>query len=99
MSTHILDWSASTRDDDDTVRVPVAPAPDQDWADALSVAHRSRSDECRGQVYDQVYLVGDTLVITDAPAEAEQPTQAFFDMVVQKANRDAAYVIKQREAA
>jgi hypothetical protein len=89
VATHRLDWSASTRDDHDTVRVPVEPAPDQDWEDALSVAHSSRSDECRSQVYDQAYLMSDTLVITETPVEAEQPTQAFFDMVVSLADRTA----------
>ncbi|HTQ68325.1 MAG TPA: hypothetical protein VMI13_06505 [Solirubrobacteraceae bacterium] len=84
--THRIDWDGAVRHGD-TVQALIDPAPEDTWVDALGVALSSREDECRQQVYDEVHIMGDSLVITESPAYAERPTREFFDMVVRLADR------------
>lgn len=88
MTTHCIDWGGSTRHGD-TVTALIDPAPSDEWVDVLGAALRSRQDECRQQVYDEVHIMGDALVFTASPRDAEQPTREFFDMVVRLADRSA----------
>jgi hypothetical protein len=98
MSHRVLKWDESSLDAAGGIDVPIYPPPDFVWLDAFEVAHQARRDEVRSQVYERANIQNSCLVLEGVPAEALAPTQAFFDMIAQKANGDAARLIAQREA-
>lgn len=98
MSHRILKWDEASSDAAGGLNVPIYPPPDLVWLDAFESAHYARQDEVRGQIYEDVGVRGATLVLVGVPPDALPQTAAFFDMVVQKASRDAL-LIAQRQAA
>ncbi len=97
MSHRVLKWDEAARDSGG-IDVPIYPPPDFVWSDAFDAAHAARYHEVRAQVYERASIHGSSLVLEGVPVESLAPTRAFFDMVVRKANGDAAPVIAQREA-
>ncbi len=99
MSYRVLKWDEATRDAAGGIDVPIYPPPDLVWSAVFDAAHAARYHEVRAQVYERASIHGSCLVLEGVPIGALASTRAFFDMVVQKANREAARVIEQREAA
>lgn len=99
MSYRVLKWDDAHIDAAGGLDVPIYPPPDSVWLDAFELAHDARQDEVRGQVCAAVVVRGSTLVLQGVTTDSLVQTTAFFDMVVQKANRDTAAVIEQRKAA
>jgi hypothetical protein len=94
----VLKWDKVARDAAGGINVPIYPPPDLVWSDAFDAAYAARCHEVRAQVYERASIHGSCLVLEGVPVEALAPTRAFFDMVVRKADHDAANVIEQREA-